>query len=124
MIKTMSLTKYNSGFVVNFAFNYGGRDDIVQAIRQVALEAKKKKIDIDQLDEQLFRQFLYTKDLPDPDLLIRTGGEKRISNFLLWQLSAAELYFTDVFFPDFYKQYFEESIYVLLSITMIVKYLV
>jgi len=121
--KAINLTKNNSGLVVNFAFNYGGRDDIVQAIRQVALEAKEKKIDIDQLDEQLFRQFLYTKDLPDPDLLIRTGGEKRISNFLLWQLSAAELYFTDVFFPDFNKQNFEEAIVEWQRRTMVVEYL-
>src|SRR5690625_5719079 len=85
VMRAVDQTKNNDGIIVNFAFNYGGRDDILQAIRKVVREVQDKKIDIDHVDEELFQHFLYTKELPDPELLIRTGGEKRISNFLLWQ---------------------------------------
>ena len=101
--RAVEKTKYNDGLIVNFAFNYGGRDDILQAIRQVVNEVQNNKIDLDHVDEEFFQHFLYTKELPDPELLIRTGGEKRMSNFLLWQSSVSELYFTDVYFPDFNK---------------------
>lgn len=101
--RAVDKTKNNEGLIVNFAFNYGGRDDILQAIHKVIGEVQDHKLDLDQMDEKAFQSFLYTKELPDPELLIRTGGEKRMSNFLLWQCSAAELYFTDVYFPDFDK---------------------
>src|SRR5690625_3213479 len=81
--KAIEKTKNNSGLIVNFAFNYGGRDDIIQAIREIAVKTKEKKINVDQLNEEMFRKYLYTKQLPDPELLIRTSGEKRISNLLL-----------------------------------------
>lgn len=103
-------TKDNDGIIVNFAFNYGGRDDILQAIRQVISEIQDKKVELDNVDEELFQHYLYTKELPDPELLIRTGGEKRMSNFLLWQSSKSELYFTDVYFPDFSKKLLKEAI--------------
>lgn len=121
--KAIKTTQNNRGLIVNFAFNYGGRDDIIQAIREIAMEAQEKKIDIHQLDENIIRQYLYTKGLPDPELLIRTGGEKRISNFLLWQASSAELYFTDVYFPDFNKECFEDAILEWQRRTFVVEYL-
>lgn len=103
-------TKDNEGLIVNFAFNYGGRDDILQAIRQVICEVQNKNLDLEHMGEQDFQNFLYTKELPDPELLIRTGGEKRMSNFLLWQSSVAELYFTDVYFPDFDNAHLEKAL--------------
>ncbi|GAA0423654.1 isoprenyl transferase [Virgibacillus sp. AGTR] len=104
LIQAVEETKNNTGIVVNFAFNYGGRADILQAIRKIIDEARNEQIDINQVDEKLFRNYLYTSELPDPELVIRTGGEKRVSNFLLWQSSMAELYFSDVYFPDFNEQ--------------------
>src|SRR5690625_1245313 len=81
--RAIKRTENNTGLIVNFAFNYGGRDDIIQAIRKVAKEVENQHIPIEQLDEQIFQKHLYTSGLPDPELLIRTGGEQRISNFLL-----------------------------------------
>lgn len=81
----------------NVALNYGGRDEIVTAIRQIV----RDKIPANKIDEELVSSYLYTKDQPDPDLIIRPGGEFRLSNFLLWQTSYAELYFTDILWPDF-----------------------
>lgn len=104
VLRAVDKTKDNTGLIANFAFNYGGRDDILQAIHKVIGEVQNHKLDLDEMDEASFQSFLYTKELPDPELLIRTGGEKRMSNFLLWQCSAAELYFTDIYFPDFDKE--------------------
>lgn len=103
-------TKYNKGLTVNFAFNYGGRDDILQAIHKVIDEVQCNRLDLDLIDEETFQNFLYTKELPDPELLIRTGGEQRMSNFLLWQSSASELYFTDAYFPDFNKTMLKQAL--------------
>ena len=100
-------TKNNTGLIVNFAFNYGGRREIVQAAKQV-IEAMREQ-DL-ELDENLFHQMLYTNELPDPELIIRTGGEQRLSNFLLWQCADAELYFTDIYFPDFNEKDLEKAI--------------
>ncbi|MFD1037776.1 isoprenyl transferase [Virgibacillus byunsanensis] len=111
LMKAEEKTKANDGIIVNFAFNYGGRDDILQAIRKVVNEVQHNRVEFEQVDEKMFAQFLYTKDLPDPDLVIRTGGEKRVSNFLLWQSSKAELYFSDVYFPDFNQELLEEAIH-------------
>ncbi len=108
--KAIDMTKNNRGLIVNFAFNYGGRADIIQAVKELASEMSAHGMSTDNLDEKLMEQFLYTKDLPELDLLIRTGGEKRISNFLLWQAANAELYFTDTFFPDFNEVNFSEAI--------------
>lgn len=97
--RAVKRTRNNEGMTVNFAFNYGGRDDIVQAIKAVVRE--KNVSGSQETTEMDIEKHLYTNGLPSPDLMIRTGGEQRISNFLLWQAAEAELYFTDVFFPDF-----------------------
>jgi len=83
------------------AFNYGSRDEILRAVRHMIVDAKAGTLDGSQLDESIFSSYLDTADIPDPDLLIRTSGEQRISNFLLWQLAYSELYFTPVPWPDF-----------------------
>lgn len=108
--KAVKETENNDGMIVNFAFNYGGRGEILQATRQIIEEIQSKRVGFDEVDEALIQQFLYTKELSDPELFIRTGGEQRLSNFLLWQSSHSELYFTDVYFPDFSKEMLEEAI--------------
>ncbi|HLR42427.1 MAG TPA: isoprenyl transferase [Pseudogracilibacillus sp.] len=102
--RAMKRTKNNDGLIVNFAFNYGGRHDILQAIKQVAKDVQKNNFAVEKLTADHLESYLYTSDLPDPELLIRTGGEQRISNFLLWQAAHAHLYFTDVYFPDFQEE--------------------
>lgn len=94
-------TAHNSALFLNIGFSYGGRQEIVNASRVLAEEAKKGTIEPSEIDERLFSRYLYTKHCPDPDLLIRTSGEMRISNFLLWQLSYAEIYVTSKLWPDF-----------------------
>lgn len=100
----------NSGLIVNLALNYGSRYEIVTAVKNIINEVNKGNLSVDNIDEETFSKFLYTKDLPDPDLLIRTSGEIRISNFMLWQLSYAELYFCKKFWPDFTKKDLENAI--------------
>ena len=90
-------TQHNRKLVLNVAFNYGGRDEIVQAVRRIV----EDQIPADQIDEALISRYLYTSDLPDPDLIIRTSGELRISNFLIWQGAYSELYSTPTYWPDF-----------------------
>jgi undecaprenyl diphosphate synthase len=94
-------TSANSGLRVVLALNYGGRQEIIDAAKSFASSVCEGKLKTDQLSEELFSSYLYTKDIPDPDILVRTSGEQRISNFLLWQLSYAELYFCPKFWPDF-----------------------
>lgn len=108
--KAMNRTKRNDGLIVNFAFNYGGRDDILQAVHKIIDDVRHNGLSIDDLDEEMFHNYLYTGGLPDPDVVIRTGGEKRISNFLLWQSATAELHFSDVYFPDFNGELFKKAI--------------
>lgn len=95
------LTENNTGLVMNVAANYGGRWDMTNAVQQIAKLAKQNDIAIEDISESLITEHMTTADLPEPDLFIRTGGEQRISNFLLWQLAYTELYFTDTLWPDF-----------------------
>ena len=99
--RVVEATRNNPGMVLNIAFNYGGRQEIMDAVRSIARDCMAGHVQVDDLDDHVFESRLYTAGLPDPDLLIRTSGEKRISNFLLWQLSYAEFYFTDKYWPDF-----------------------
>lgn len=103
-------TANNSGLVLNLALNYGGRTEIVDAVKRIARDVKAGLLDPSVIDERLFSSYLYTAELPDPDLLIRTSGEMRLSNFLLWQTSYTELYVTDVLWPDFGESDFYEAI--------------
>jgi len=96
-------TKDYNEYFFNIAVGYGGREEIVHAIKKVAEAVKDGKMKIDDITEKTFTEFLYTKDMPDPDLVLRTSGEERISNFLLWQLAYSELYFSDVYWPGFRK---------------------
>lgn len=99
--KAERLTAANSGLTVNIALNYGGRDELLKAAKALAAAAVSGEIQADQIRPEDFEKHLYTAGQPDPDLIIRTSGEQRISNFLLWQLAYAELYFTEVLWPDF-----------------------
>lgn len=94
-------TRNNTGLVLNLALNYGGRTEIIDAVKAIALAVRSRHIQPGEINEALFSEYLYTAGLPDPDLLIRTSGEMRISNFLVWQTSYTELYITDVLWPDF-----------------------
>ena len=99
--ETEDLTRRNRTLTLTFAFNYGGRAEIIDAVRQIATEAAAGRLDPDRIDERVLRRHLYAPDMPDPDLLVRTSGEHRISNYLLWELAYSELVFTDVLWPDF-----------------------
>jgi undecaprenyl diphosphate synthase len=96
-------TARNTGLTLNLALNYGGRTEIIDAVRAIAAAVKKGDIVPKNIDEDLLSAYLYTADLPDPDLLIRTSGEMRLSNFLIWQTSYTEIYITDTLWPDFGK---------------------
>ncbi len=104
--KAQHLTEHNSGLQLNIAVNYGGRWDVAQACREIALKLKQGDIAESDIDAELVNQHVCLASLPEPDLFIRTGGEQRISNFLIWQLSYTELYFTDVLWPEFDKDAF------------------
>lgn len=103
-------TKNNGGLNFQIALNYGSRDEIVRAIRKVAEDCQEGKIKAEAIDEKMFEQYLDTHDIPDPDLMIRTSGELRLSNYLLWQLAYTEFYFTDVPWPDFTKEELSKAI--------------
>jgi undecaprenyl diphosphate synthase len=98
-----ALTRHNTQITVNMAINYGGRSEIVEAARRIAREVAERRLSPEDVDEAEVQRRLFSPDLPDPDLLIRTGGEHRLSNFLLWQTAYTELYFTDIHWPDFQK---------------------
>lgn len=103
-------TKNNTGVNLQIAFNYGARDEIVNAVKKIAQKALDGEIKIEEIDEKLVSENLYTAKIPDPDLLIRTGGEKRISNYLLWQIAYSEVYVTEKFWPEFDENALTEAI--------------
>ena len=98
------LTSVNTGIQIYLSINYGGRDEIIDAVKSIAESVNKGELDVNKIDKELFASRLYTKDYPDPDLLIRTSNEMRISNFLLYQMAYTELYFTDILWPDFNEE--------------------
>ena len=110
MIKMEERTKNNTGLKFNIAFNYGGRDEIVKATRKIAEKVKNGEIEIEDIDENMISDNLYTRGLPDPDLLIRTSGELRTSNFLPWQITYSEFLFLDKYWPDFTTKDIDEAI--------------
>lgn len=110
IIHAKEQTKDNDGLLLNFAFNYGGRYDIMCGVKEMMKDVEAGKLTIDSIDEQSLSTYLNTKDIQDPDLLIRTSGEQRLSNFLLWQLAYTELLFTDVLWPDYNEELFKEAI--------------
>ena len=99
--KAEELTKDHDRFQLNIAISYGGRAEIVDAVKKIAKQIEKGELTIDKIDEELLAKNLYTEGIPDPDLIIRTSGEERLSGFLLWQSAYSELYFTEVFWPAF-----------------------
>lgn len=97
-------SKNNTGLNFQVAINYGGRDELLRAVRVLAQDIKDNKLEIDHIDDETFERYLDTKEIPEPDLLIRTSGEQRLSNFLLWQMAYTEFYFPEVLWPDFDKK--------------------
>jgi len=108
--KSMELTAGNTSLTVHIALNYGSRDEIVHAVKSISEQVKNGELEVSDIDETLVTQKLYTSDVPDPDLMIRTSGEIRLSNFLLWQLAYSEFYFTDMYWPDFDGDALEDAI--------------
>jgi undecaprenyl diphosphate synthase len=110
LLKAVEETSNNTGGTLVLALNYGGRAEIADAAKKIALDAIDKKLEPDKIDESVFADYLYDPELPDPDLMIRTSGELRLSNFLLWQLSYSEFYITDVLWPDFDRDEFLKAV--------------
>ncbi|ADD02462.1 undecaprenyl diphosphate synthase [Thermoanaerobacter mathranii subsp. mathranii str. A3] len=108
--RAQNITKNNFGLVLNIALNYGGRDEIVKAVKKICTKVLNKELTIEGITEQTISDNLYTKNQPDPDLIIRTSGEKRLSNFLLWQSAYSEFWFTEVLWPDFKKEHLIKAI--------------
>lgn len=108
--EAIELTQNNTGVVLNLALSYGGRAEIVDAVKKILQHIERGDLKTGEITEDSFNRYLYTKDIPDPDLLIRTSGEMRISNFLLWQISYAEIYVTEKLWPDFSKKDLEKAI--------------
>ena len=104
--KVMTVTRKNDGMLLNLALSYGGRAEIVKMVKEIAIKVKNSNIEPDSITPELISEHLYTNEIPDPDLLIRTSGEMRISNFLLWQIAYTEIYVTDTLWPDFTKDEF------------------
>lgn len=104
------LTKNNKALSLQIAISYGSRQEISNAAKQIAISYKNGDISLDDINENIFKQYLYTSNIPDPDLLIRTGGDQRISNYLLWQCAYTEFYFTETLWPDFKEKDFDKAI--------------
>ena len=109
IIELENKTKDNTGMQLNIAFNYGGRDEILKATKQIALDYKENKIKIEDINEDTFSNYLYTKNIPDPELIIRTSGETRTSNFLPWQTTYSEFLFLEKYWPDFNEKDIDDA---------------
>jgi len=110
LLDAIENTRSNDHMTLNLALNYSSRWEIVDTVKKIANQVKEGKVEIEAIDQDYFSSFLNTADMPDPELLIRTSGEKRISNYLLWQLAYSELHFLDIYWPDFRKKHLYESI--------------
>jgi len=108
--RSVAATAQNQGIRFTVATNYGGRQEIVAATRAIATQVQLGQLQPEEIDEALFKRYLYTADIGDPDLLIRTSGEMRLSNFMLWQMAYAEIYITDTLWPDFDRQEFHTAL--------------
>jgi undecaprenyl diphosphate synthase len=111
LVEAEDLTRHNQGLTLVIAFNYGGRQEIAEAARQLAIRAARGEIDPHKIDAAMIGDYLYTADIPDPDLIIRTSGEQRLSNFLMWQAAYAELVFLDLHWPDFDRASLEDALH-------------
>lgn len=109
--RAYELTKLNTGVNLNLALNYGSRHDIKNAIIDIVKNVKCDKLDIDDINEDTIKNYLSTKSIPDPDLIIRTSGEQRLSNFLMWEAAYSEFYFTDIHWPDFNEEELQKAVY-------------
>ncbi|MCL4166126.1 UNVERIFIED_CONTAM: hypothetical protein GTU68_048768, partial [Idotea baltica] len=110
LLEVIENTKTNNRMTLTLALSYGSREEILNTVKKIAVKVKNNIISPENIDESVINEHLYTQNLPDVDLLIRTSGEQRISNFLLWQIAYAELYFTETLWPDFKKQNLYEAI--------------
>jgi undecaprenyl diphosphate synthase len=114
LIKSMErieyISKHKTGLTFIIALNYGARQEITEAVKKISVDVKEGILDISQINEELISSYLYTKDIPDPDLIIRPSGEKRLSNFLLYQASYSELWYSDILWPDFNIEHLKEAI--------------
>lgn len=110
IIELEEASKNNTGINFTIALNYGSRDEMVRAMKQMTADVQAGRLTQEEITEDIFRHYLDTRELPDPDLMIRTSGEERLSNFMLWQLAYTEFYFTDVLWPDFNKKELKKAI--------------